>query len=457
MGDPDAGAEFRALPSADLLLRSAAGRSLVERYERAVVTRLVRSLLATHREDIKKGANAPSVEQLQAEMLTEAVQWDSGLVQVINATGVILHTNLGRAPLSEAAISAMQSAAAYSNLEFQLGAGVRGSRQDNVASLICALTGAEDALVTGNNAAAMLLVLTALTRGREVIVSRGHSVEIGGGFRVPAILEQSGARLVDVGTTNRTRLTDYERAIGSDTAALLHVHRSNFRIVGFTEDVAIPELAELAHRSGIALIVDNGSGALLDTAAYGLAHEPTPIEALEAGAGVVAFSGDKLLGGPQCGIITGRRDLLAPISAHPLMRALRPDKVILAALATTLRAYLAGSAVDTIPVWHMIAQPASSVHERALHWREAATRSGIAVEIRPGESTIGGGSLPGETLPTTLVALPKRVSTAALRAATPPVIARNQGDQTLLDLRTVPPEEDELLLEVVLSLARHLH
>lgn len=441
---------FRALPSVDRVLRSPAVVALMHDFSREPVVRLVRGVLEEYRASISAGASAPSAAVVTAEVVTRARErWVLSPRPVINATGVILHTNLGRAPLSEEALNAMREAAGYSNLEFDLDSGERGSRQQHVQRLLLSLTEAEAAHVTVNNAAAMVLALAALARGKEVIVSRGQAVEIGGGFRVPVILKQSGARLIEVGTTNRTRAADYQDAISPRTAAILHVHSSNFRITGFTEAVPLADLAGLAHQHDLLLIDDNGSGSLLDTAAFGLAHEPTPVESLEAGADIVAFSGDKLLGGPQAGILLGRAAPLSRVRAHPLARAFRPDKTSLAALSATLLSYLRGDAVASLPLWRMIAQNAETVERRAREWQERANLIGLQVDLQQGDSPIGGGSLPGETLPTTLIVLPRGSSADALRRGTPPVVGRTQGSRVVLDLRTVAPEREAELLEAV--------
>ena len=289
---------------------------------------------------------------------------------VINATGVIVHTNLGRAPLSEAALAAVQAVAAgYSNLEYELAAGARGSRHDHARRLLCELTGAEDALVVNNNAAAVYLVLAALCQGREVLISRGQLVEIGGGFRIPDVLRQGGARLVEVGTTNRTHLHDFVQALTAETAAIMRVHSSNFRQLGFVTMPSLAELAALARDRGVLLIDDLGSGTLLDTTPYGLAYEPTVQESVQSGAGVVTFSGDKLLGGPQAGIILGKQAVVAQLRRHPMARALRVDKMTLAALEATLRAYRRGAAATEIPVWRMIAAAGADLHSRVARWR----------------------------------------------------------------------------------------
>jgi L-seryl-tRNA(Ser) seleniumtransferase len=373
---------------------------------------------------------------------------------VINATGVIIHTNLGRAPLSRAAVDAIiQLARGYVNLELNLEDGRRGSRQAHLQSLFQQLTGAEAALVVNNNASAVLLGLSALAAGKEVIVSRGEAVEIGGGFRIPDVLGQSGATLVDVGTTNRTYIRDYEEAITENTAALLKVHASNFRVEGFTASVEPKELVELGQRHGIPVLHDVGSGCLLNSEKYGLTHEPTPQESIAAGAGLVFFSGDKLLGGPQAGIVVGISELVQSLERHPLARAVRIDKLSLAALTATLLHYLRQEADQQVPVWRMIAAPAEAIKERAQHW---LSKLEYAASIVPSRAAIGGGSLPGETLPSWVLGLycqdvpggPEEVM-RRLRSADPPVIARIEADRVLLDPRTVLPEEDDALLRAL--------
>ena len=391
---------------------------------------------------------------------------------LINATGVIVNTNLGRAPLSDAAIAAMQSIAhAYSNLEYDLDHGERGSRQTPVRALLRDLTGAEDALVVNNNAAAVFVVLATFATNREVIVSRGELVEIGGGFRVPDVMRQSGARLVEVGTTNRTRVRDYEAAITPDTGLLLAVHPSNFRIVGFTEAPDLAALTACAHAHDLPIMHDLGSGCLYDTGRWGLTHEPTVRESISAGVDIVCFSGDKLLGGPQAGIIAGRARYIEQIERHPLMRAVRIDKLTLAALEATLRQHRDGLAEREIPVWRMIATPVEDLRARATRWAESIRSWGHHVTVVEGHSTVGGGSLPGETLPTYLCALGGAIPSAPvpngspthaispildveflatrLRQETPAVVARVYRDQLLLDPRTVLPNQDDLLLQAL--------
>jgi L-seryl-tRNA(Ser) seleniumtransferase len=444
----------RSLPSTDQVLRAGSIVELIQTIDRKPITRLVREVLEEFRSRIHDGAPAPEFDVVVNQVRSRAEQmWLRCPGPILNATGVVLHTNLGRAPLSDEAQAAVARVSGYSDLELDLKTGERGSRQVHVGHMMRVLTGAEAVHVTVNGASALLLALTVLARRKEVIVSRGQAVEIGGGFRIPEIMKQSGARLVEVGTTNRTRLSDYEESISPRTAALLHVHASNFRIVGFTESVDLEELARLAHRHGILLIDDNGSGALLDTARFGLRHEPMPAESVRAGADIIAFSGDKLLGGPQAGILLGRAPLVSKIGAHSLARAIRPDKTCLAALGATLMAYLRGDAESSLPIWQMILQSDSQILARAIALQTRARSYGLFLEHESGESTIGGGSLPGETLPTTLLILPSKLTAARLRATTAPIVGRTHGGRVLLDLRTVPPQHDEKLLTSLLLAA----
>jgi L-seryl-tRNA(Ser) seleniumtransferase len=450
--------EFRKLPAVDQLLREAALEEMVAHYGAPAVTDAIRSALADVRAAIRDGGMAPPAPEwrhLVSQHLAAAEQ--PTLRPVINATGVVIHTNLGRAPLSRPALEAIREVSAgYSNLEYDLARGKRGSRYDHTRSLLCELTGAEDALVVNNNAAAVYLVLAALCLGREVIISRGELVEIGGGFRIPDVLRQSGAQLVEVGTTNRTHPRDYADAINARTAALMRVHASNFRQIGFVTQPSLAELVEIAHahiddKGEHPLVIDDlGSGTLLETTPFGLSAEPTLQESVQAGAHVITFSGDKLLGGPQAGLIVGRASEIGRIRRHPMARALRVDKMTLAALDATLRSYRRRRALEEIPVWRMIAASPESLHQRAEQWRQRIQQAGIPAEVIAGESTIGGGSLPGETLPTFLVSLsvaqPDEFA-ARLRQANPPVICRIQHDCVLLDPRTVLEEEDRILIE----------
>lgn len=452
MTDQAKGLSLRNLPSVDQVLQSPETAALLLEYGRPLTLEAVRQVLADLRERLRdprmkpdSSAAAPvSILQNVAAMLES---WTSpSLLPVINATGVILHTNLGRAPLCQRAVEAMQKAAAgYTNLEYDLERGVRGSRLIHAEALLCRLTGAEAALVVNNNAAALLLALTALARRRRVIISRSQLVEIGGGFRIPEVMSQSGAKLVEVGTTNRVHLRDYEAALEEPAALVVRAHHSNFRIIGFTTEPSIEEMVQLAHRFAVPVLDDLGSGVLLDTARYGLSHEPTVQESLAAGADLVCFSGDKLLGGPQAGIILGKAALIAKIKKHPLARAVRADKLCLAALSATLLHYLKDEAEREIPIWRMISAAPAQIEARARRWQEIIGRG----EVLAGQSTIGGGSLPEEVLPTFLLALdvpqPNRFL-ARLRASSPPVIARVEDDRVMLDPRTVLPGEDDALL-----------
>lgn len=441
---------FRQLPGVDALLRAAPELEATYGHGRAV--QAIREALDEARTQHGKGGSLPTPGDLLVR-IRALIDVKDHPRRVINATGVIIHTNLGRAPLSEAAQQAMiDVAAGYSALEYDLEIGTRGKREQSIEALITEITGAEAAAVVNNNAAATLLILSATAQGREVILSRGELVEIGGGFRVPDIMAQSGARLVEVGTTNRTRIADYERAITPQTALLMRVHSSNFKMIGFTEQPTLGEIADLAHARGLLAVEDLGSGALLDTTPFGLEHEPTVGESLAAGFDVVAFSGDKLLGGPQAGIIAGRRDVIEGIKRHPLARAVRIDKLCLAALTTTLEHYRYGEALTHIPVWKMIAMPPATIRARAEVWAEQV--GGQVIEAR---STIGGGSLPGEMLSTFTLGIeavhPDQVM-ARLRRTNPPVIARIGDGRLLFDPRTVFLTQDERLLAAIRDVMR---
>jgi L-seryl-tRNA(Ser) seleniumtransferase len=457
--------DFHSLPSVDRLISDERLMSLEGVYSRSLVVEAARQVLEERRLSIARGDAAPSFDTL-VERITASIRLlaEPSLVPVINATGVILHTNLGRAPLSRETMAAMESASrGYNNLEIDLETGKRGSRQVHVSSLLCRLTGAEAALVVNNNASGVLLALTALAKRKEVIVSRGQAVEIGGGFRIPDVMRQSGAKLVEVGTTNCTYLSDYEQAITPRTAALLRVHSSNFKIVGFTQEVALEELVQLGRRHNLLVLDDLGSGCLLDTARFGLDPEPKIQDSIAAGVGLAFFSGDKLLGGPQAGIIVGKKQLVDRLQKHPLARAVRIDKIRLAGLAATLLHYVKQEAERKIPIWQMISTPLTEIERRAEKWEQRF--AGLAT-VTDGKSVVGGGSLPGSTLPTKLLAIkpqgtgkgPNMVQRLAteLRVQKPPVIARIEGNSLLLDPRTVPPEEDEALLAALDSAAMSL-
>ncbi len=444
--------DFRNLPSVESVLSSRRIRTVVEEYTREWVTNLVREQIDEARGAMRNGSAAPTADEIASSVAHQIELL--GLVYprpLINATGVIIHTNLGRSPLSlEAMEATLQASEGYSNLELDLLKGSRGSRQAHIQPIFRHLTGAEAALVVNNNASAVLLGLSALARGKEVIVSRGEEVEIGGGFRIPDVLLQSGATLVEVGTTNRTYASDYQAAITDNTAALLKVHTSNFRIDGFTHFAEAGELVEIGERNGIPVLHDVGSGCLLNTEDYGLSHEPTPGESVAAGVGLVFFSGDKLLGGPQSGIVVGKSDLIRKLETHPLARAVRIDKMNLAALFATLLHYLKGEAETKVPIWRMISTSAGELEDRAYHWQTAIGNRALVLR---GLSTIGGGSLPGETIDTWLLALEcGNLSGGAqgvisrLREYSTPVIARIQEDRVILDPRTVFLEEEDTLL-----------
>ncbi len=449
---------LRALPSVSALLQVPEIQAFAADLGERSVVLVIQEVLAEARRTIIAEGRAVDVLAGVVRALTRLSR--PRLEPVINATGVIVHTNLGRAPVSAETARAMAEAAAfYTALEIDLESGRRGGRMAEISRLLSLLTGAEAGLAVNNNAAAVLLVLSTFCAGRAVLVSRSQAVEIGGGFRIPDVLRQSGARLVEVGTTNRTYVRDYREAISEDTAAILSVHWSNFRIVGFTHQPELRELAELAHAHGLLLIEDLGSGALLDTAQFGLVHEPTVQEAIAAGADLVCFSGDKLLGGPQAGLIVGRADLIERLERHPLARALRADKTALAGLAATLRHYLRGEALEKVPVWRMLATPLTALEERCRKWQEALAPF-VACQVVPTEATVGGGSLPGETLPSVALAiagqeLRGRYGLAVedlaqrLRLGRPPVVGRVEEERLLLDARTVLPDQDDDLVVAV--------
>lgn len=426
--------KLRDLPSVDELLRHE--RLAAEPHELAAAA--ARAVLENAREEIRAGATPGSFVDAVLEQLAG---WRrASLRRVVNATGVLVHTNLGRAPLAEAALArVVEVGSRYSNLEYDLRHGERGSRQDHLGSLLRRLTGAEAALVVNNNAAAVLLALAALAEGREVVVSRGELIEIGDGFRIPEVLARSGARLVEVGTTNKTRIADYERAIGPDTAVLLRVHQSNFRVVGFTERPHLSDLALVAKRAELPLMDDLGSGALAS-----IGDEPTPAESLRAGADLVSFSGDKLLGGPQAGIVVGRADLVERLQRHPLQRALRADKLTLAALEGTLALMLETGRRDEIPVLRMLNESIETVRARAE--RLAALVGG---EVEETVARVGGGALPLTELASAACAVEEELA-EPLRLGEPPVITVVRDGRTLLDCRTLRDDEiDEVAAAVV--------
>jgi len=454
--------EFRHLPSVDRILAEERIKQLARTYPHGLLVNLIRRQLEHERLAIAAGKPVSSLDEIVDSVNARARALERpSLCPVINATGVILHTNLGRAPLSHEAMSAMDRVArGYANLEFNLDSGTRGSRDIHIESILCQLTGAEAAMVVNNNASAVLLALTALARRKEVIVSRGQAVEIGGGFRIPDVMRQSGAKLVEVGTTNCTYIGDYEQAICPRTVALMRVHSSNFRVMGYTSEVTIDDLIALANRSNLPVFDDLGSGCFLDTTRFGLAPEPMVQHSVALGVGLTCFSGDKLVGGPQAGIIVGKRQFVDKLRKHPLARALRIDKIRLTGLAATMVHYLKDEATVKVPIWRMISAPLEEIDRRARQWAQAL---GDWAGVIEGETMIGGGSLPGGTLPTKLVSVggKKGRNTAQrlgqkLRAQEIPVIGRVSGDVLLLDPRSVLPEEDDILIEALQRLASDL-
>ncbi|KXK12750.1 MAG: L-seryl-tRNA(Sec) selenium transferase [Chloroflexi bacterium OLB14] len=457
---------LRNLPSIDSLLQTESAAHLIARFGRPLTLDALRFVLDEIRIRFKTSPTVDSVstDSILSQAESQLTAWtNSTLHPVINATGVILHTNLGRAPLSDATIRAMDSVSrGYSNLEFDLETGKRGSRLIHAESLLQKLTGAESALIVNNNASAVLLILSALANKKRVIIARSQLVEIGGGFRVPDVMKQSGAKLVEVGTTNKIRLSDYESALEetirlsvskSVTTLVMHAHRSNFKLVGFTEEPELKDIVHITHQYNSILVDDLGSGALYDTSKYGLAHEPTVQESMQAGADIICFSGDKLLGGPQAGIIIGKKVLLDKIKKHPLARAVRADKTCLAGLSATLTHYLKDEAEREIPVVKMMSLTLNQLRSRAEAWMnelgQGLALSNVEVEIESGLSTVGGGSLPDESMPTFLLSLNVKSPDKflkKLRQQNPPIIARTENNKILLDPRTVLPEQEGALL-----------
>lgn len=451
----------RAIPAVERLLGSSAFTSLLAAEPRGSVVGALKAVQAELRVMLAGGGAAPdgitSPAWYADRVRALLAAWRRPSIRpVINATGVVLHTNLGRAPLAAAARAAVERAAlSYTNLEYDLESGERGSRYDHCASLLTELTGAEAALVVNNNAAAVVLALNTVSEGREAIVSRGELVEIGGSFRIPEIMAKAGARLVEVGATNKTHPSDYLEHIGERTGAILKVHRSNFRMTGFTAEVPVRALAEMVAGRGIAVVNDLGSGLLLEAASLGLPYEPTASDAIRAGADVVTMSGDKLLGGPQAGIIVGRAELVERMKKNPLCRALRVDRMTLAALEATLTLYREPDrAREEVPVLRMLTWSAEEIEARARPVAEALSAAGYRAELVSGASAVGGGAYPDHPLPTCLIALEAPGHSAAglearLRAAEPPVVARIADGRVLLDLRSVLPEEEATLVAVM--------
>ena len=444
----------RRLPAVGVLLEDAALRPLLARAPRPVVTNAVRAAIARVRDG--RAAAPVDVEQWAA-LITEELEHAEtpSLRRVLNGTGVVLHTNLGRAPLSQSALDAIADAATgASNLEYDLAAGRRGSRDVHAVALLRELTGAADALVVNNCAAALVLTLDTLAKGKDAIISRGELIEIGGSFRVPDIMGASGARLLEVGTTNRTHLDDYRRALGPTVGAIVKVHRSNFEQQGYVAEASLRDLAPVAREGSVPLLYDFGSGLMADLTDVGLTGEPVARDAIRDGADVVVMSGDKLLGGPQAGIILGSADLIGRFRRNPLARALRLDKVRIAALEATLRAYRdPATARAQVPVLSMLTTPAEAVAERAHAAARALEAAGIACEVVPSWATVGGGAFPTSRLPSHALALQGQSASIEqrLRGARLPLIARIEDGRVLVDLRSLLPAEDDVAVQVIVA------
>lgn len=445
--------DLKDIPSTDRLLKEKKAQDLINRYGRELTLKATRISLDQIRESVKKGYYVPENKKILKNVEVVLEDWlKLSLVPVINATGIIIHTNLGRAPLSKETMEAMSSVSTgYSNLEYDLATGKRGKRSHHAESILLKLTGAESALVVNNNAAAVLLVLTALAKGKKVIIAHSQLVEIGGGFRVPDVMRQSGAKLNAIGTTNRVHISDYEKALEENSALVLVAHHSNFKIIGFTTEPPLSEIAKATHEAEIPLVYDLGSGSLLDTEKFGLPHEPTVQEAVADRADIICFSGDKLLGGPQAGIIIGKRKYLDKIKKHPLARAIRADKLCLSGLSESLTHYLKGEALEKIPVWAMISRNITDINNSAEKWKKEI---GLG-EVIKSKSMVGGGSLPEESLDTWVLALsvdqPNQFL-EKLRHCPIPIIARIEEDQVLLDPRTVLPEQEKNLIKFLRTL-----
>ncbi len=439
--------EYQKLPSVEKLIQTNEIDELIRIYGRSQTLAAIRATLEYFRDEIKSGKTSPPTEKIieRIQSILKA-RFTPSLIPVINATGVILHTNLGRAPLSQETIQAMQLVGSqYNTLEFNLSTGKRGTRSIHAEEILKQLTGAEGAMVVNNNAAAVLLVLSALAPRKKVVIARSQLIEIGGGFRIPDVMKQSGAKLVEVGTTNKIRVSDYENALQDPAALVMRAHHSNFKILGFTEEPSLAEIVQVAHQFSVPVIDDLGSGTFIDTAQFGLIHEPTILESVQAEADIITFSGDKLLGGPQAGIIIGKNDLLKKIRNHPLARAIRADKTTLAGLTATLTHYLREDALEKIPIWQMIAQTPEDIKNRANRWQKYLQIG----EVLPSFAAIGGGSLPEETLPGFVLAISQLkpdLFMKKLRSLDFPIIARVEDNKILFDPRTVLPEQENLFL-----------
>jgi L-seryl-tRNA(Ser) seleniumtransferase len=460
---------LRSLPAVDELLRQEPLSDAVQTYPRTLVVRAIRKVLDRNRQAILKGEVVLEQEEFdQVSLVNEILEELEHLAsftlrRVVNGTGIIVHTNLGRSLLCQDALDRLQLiGSGYSNLEYDLAEGKRGSRYEHAEAILCEITGAEGALVVNNNAGAVVLALNTLAQGREVVVSRGQLVEIGGSFRIPDIMARSGARLREVGCTNRTHLNDYEKAIGPETALLLDVHASNYQIIGFTAEVSLREMVQLGRRHGIPVMQDLGSGCFVDVTRFGLQGEPLVQDSVRSGVDVITFSGDKLLGGTQGGIILARKELIAELRQNPLTRALRVDKLTLAALEATLRLYRdEDAAIQAIPTLKMIATDLGTLEDRARGLVEALRAhvpESIGVEIIDGSSMVGGGALPVQNLPTKLVTISSKDMSAArleisFRGYVTPIIGRVEQELFLLDVRTLQPGDEEIIVAAAISIS----
>ena len=445
------------IPSVEIILQNKNLHPLMIKYSRKILTQMVRKVISEEKKNAYKNGHLYSFKE-RINKIKEYYEKEnlSFLQRVINGSGIILHTNLGRAPLGKEMLAAVQiSLQGYANLEYDLAEGNRGKRGEIVEKLLCTLSNAENSLVVNNNAGAIFLILNTLAKNKEVIVSRGELVQIGGGFRIPEILEESGAYLREIGTTNQTFIDDYEKAINDNTALILRVHQSNFNMNGFVHQAEIKELKKLGKKYNLPVIVDLGSGTFLNTENFGLKHEPTVQESIRTGADIVCFSTDKLLGGPQGGIICGKEIYLKKISQHPLFRTLRVDKITLTILQEILLSYLRGEAVTKIPIWRMISSPLEKITFRSQNICQKLKKEGIPAFTKEGETAIGGGSLPGQTLPTELIMIkppcPVEIFSKELRLYSPPLLGRKEKEYFILDPRCIDPSSDSLVIKIIKS------
>jgi len=445
------------IPSVEIILQNKALKLLIQKHSRKMLTQTVRKVISEEKKNALRNGRLYSVKE-RINKIKEYFKKEnlSFLQEVINGSGVILHTNLGRAPLGKEMLAAVQnSLQGYANLEYDLTEGSRGKRGEIVEKLLCTLSNSEKSLVVNNNAGAIFLILNTLAKNKEVIVSRGELVQIGGGFRIPEILEQSGAHLREIGTTNQTFIEDYEKAINDNTTLILKVHQSNFGMNGFVHQVEVKELKKLGKKYNLLVVVDLGSGTFLNTEDFGLKHEPTVQENIRVGADIVCFSTDKLLGGPQGGVVCGKEIYLKKISQHPLFRTLRVDKITLTILQEILLSYLKGETVSKIPIWKMISCPLDKITARSQNICQKLKKENIPAFTKEGETAIGGGSLPGQTLPTKLIIIkppcPVEIFSKELHLFSPPLLGRKEKEFFILDPRCIDPSSDNLVIKIITS------